>query len=172
MAELPEGVVVLGEHQAIYGDSVRDFVGYFHKGPDKGKPRRAWKYRDWGDCLHRTVSMAMKRALVGAVIEACRLAGDVTLDLEDFDSTEQAPTPRPPKDPPGPGPRAPDRLCPSCNEKGREVRLQQREGQRGAFWGCPNYPECRYTQDLNAPPALPVTPGAEIGAEPEYEVPW
>jgi DNA topoisomerase I len=46
------------------------------------------------------------------------------------------------------------RLCPSCNTG----RLGLRLGRNGAFVGCSNYPECRYTrplsvQDPNAPEA-------------------
>jgi len=33
--------------------------------------------------------------------------------------------------------------CPKCN-----VVLVQRNGTRGLFWGCPNYPQCKYTQKI------------------------
>jgi hypothetical protein len=29
-----------------------------------------------------------------------------------------------------------------------KVRMQERNGRRGDFWGCPRYPECRYTEDF------------------------
>ncbi|WP_442800883.1 topoisomerase DNA-binding C4 zinc finger domain-containing protein [Sphingobacterium sp. UT-1RO-CII-1] len=32
-------------------------------------------------------------------------------------------------------------MCPFCNTK-----LNARKGKYGPFLGCPNYPECKYTQ--------------------------
>lgn len=34
--------------------------------------------------------------------------------------------------------------CPKCNSK-----LLIRKGKRGSFWGCENFPKCRFTKDLN-----------------------
>jgi hypothetical protein len=34
----------------------------------------------------------------------------------------------------------PGKMCPKCG-----VPMVKREGARGAFWGCPNYPKCRQT---------------------------
>jgi hypothetical protein len=31
-------------------------------------------------------------------------------------------------------------VCPKCG-----VRMVKREGARGVFWGCPNFPKCRHT---------------------------
>lgn len=40
---------------------------------------------------------------------------------------------------------APDRSCPSCDDG----RLSLKMGKFGAFLGCSNYPDCRYTKQLN-----------------------
>ncbi len=43
-----------------------------------------------------------------------------------------------------------DELCPKCLEEGRgEVKLEIKLGRYGRFVGCPNYPTCTYTRDLN-----------------------
>jgi len=43
-----------------------------------------------------------------------------------------------------------DELCPKCLEEGRgEVKLTVRLGRYGRFIGCPNYPECTYTREMN-----------------------
>ncbi|TMK83236.1 MAG: type I DNA topoisomerase [Actinobacteria bacterium] len=43
-----------------------------------------------------------------------------------------------------------DELCPKCIEEGRgEVKLVKRLGRYGMFIGCPNYPECTYTREIN-----------------------
>lgn len=43
-----------------------------------------------------------------------------------------------------------DELCPLCPTEGREPgKLVVKLGRRGKFVGCPNYPECSYTRDLN-----------------------
>lgn len=34
-------------------------------------------------------------------------------------------------------------LCPRCNAK-----LVRRNSKYGAFWGCSNYPKCRYTESV------------------------
>ena len=34
-------------------------------------------------------------------------------------------------------------ICPNCN-----VELVMREGRLGKFYGCPNYPDCKFTKDL------------------------
>jgi DNA topoisomerase I len=42
-----------------------------------------------------------------------------------------------------------DELCPRCPEEGREPgQLVVKLGRRGKFVGCKNYPECRYTRDV------------------------
>ncbi|WP_234117536.1 topoisomerase DNA-binding C4 zinc finger domain-containing protein [Clostridium hydrogenum] len=33
-------------------------------------------------------------------------------------------------------------VCPQCGSK-----MKLRSGQYGTFWGCSNYPKCRYTKD-------------------------
>ena len=43
-----------------------------------------------------------------------------------------------------------DELCPRCPEEGREPgKLVIKLGRRGKFVGCKNYPECRYTRDVD-----------------------
>ncbi|HEX9410202.1 MAG TPA: type I DNA topoisomerase [Actinomycetota bacterium] len=43
-----------------------------------------------------------------------------------------------------------DELCPKCLEEGRgEVKLTVRLGRYGRFIGCPNYPVCTYTREIN-----------------------
>jgi DNA topoisomerase-1 len=43
-----------------------------------------------------------------------------------------------------------DELCPKCLEEGRgEVKLVVRLGRYGKFIGCPNYPVCTYTREIN-----------------------
>ncbi len=56
------------------------------------------------------------------------------------------------------------RLCPSCSAGQLSIRL----GRNGAFVGCSNYPECRYTRPLN-PDAAPEPAAADgpIGEHPE-----
>ena len=49
------------------------------------------------------------------------------------------------------------RRCPSCGNG----RLTLKLGKYGAFIGCSNYPECRYTRPLSAPGEG----GAEIGTK-------
>lgn len=34
--------------------------------------------------------------------------------------------------------------CPSC-----DIKMMKREGERGAFWGCINYPDCRVVLDMS-----------------------
>ena len=50
------------------------------------------------------------------------------------------------------------RLCPACNSG----RLGLRLGRHGAFIGCSNYPECRYTRPFGPPG---VEDGDEIGPD-------
>jgi len=59
-------------------------------------------------------------------------------------------------------------VCPSCGTGTLSLRL----GRNGAFVGCSNYPECRYTRPLNAaeapPPAAadgPIGTHPDLGAE-------
>src|SRR5437870_4268205 len=43
-----------------------------------------------------------------------------------------------------------DELCPKCLEEGRgEVKLVVRLGRYGKFIGCPNYPWCTYTREID-----------------------
>ncbi|MCB1531206.1 MAG: type I DNA topoisomerase [Rhodospirillales bacterium] len=45
-----------------------------------------------------------------------------------------------------------DRICPACTEAGRkEGRLSLKLGKFGAFIGCTNYPDCRFTKPLVVP---------------------
>ena len=55
------------------------------------------------------------------------------------------------------------KICPSCNVGGLSLRL----GKHGAFVGCSNYPDCRYTRPLGATetPALAAGDGA-LGEHP------
>ena len=59
---------------------------------------------------------------------------------------------------------APARACPSCSNGQLSLKL----GKFGAFIGCSNYPECRYTRQLTAGngEALPAE-GVLIGNDPE-----
>ena len=56
------------------------------------------------------------------------------------------------------------RLCPNC-EKGRLSMRTARSG--GAFIGCSNYPECRYTRAFGPPGAEP-----ESGIPPGGQTTW
>jgi DNA topoisomerase I len=43
-----------------------------------------------------------------------------------------------------------DELCPLCIQEGRTpAKLVIKLGRAGKFVGCPNYPECRYTRNVN-----------------------
>ena len=56
------------------------------------------------------------------------------------------------------------RLCPSCNEG----RLSLRLGKFGAFLGCSNYPDCKFTRQMGEQDAEPVAEGdGEIATDPE-----
>ncbi len=48
---------------------------------------------------------------------------------------------------PDPGDGSDPRACPSC----KEGKLSLKLGKFGAFIGCSNYPDCRYTRQLDAP---------------------
>ena len=58
------------------------------------------------------------------------------------------------------------RLCPVCNEGKLSLKL----GRFGAFIGCSNYPNCRYTRALGleaeGDAKTPATPDAELGPDP------
>ncbi|MGY6661882.1 MAG: type I DNA topoisomerase [Glycocaulis sp.] len=58
------------------------------------------------------------------------------------------------------------RLCPSCNEGTLSLRL----GKHGAFVGCSNYPDCRYTRPLggNGEGQSAIEGDGEIGTHPEH----
>uniref|UniRef100_UPI001952ABFB topoisomerase DNA-binding C4 zinc finger domain-containing protein n=1 Tax=Escherichia coli TaxID=562 RepID=UPI001952ABFB len=47
------------------------------------------------------------------------------------------------------------RLCPTCGNGTLSLKL----GKFGAFIGCSNYPECRFTRQLSAPAAEAVGDG-------------
>ncbi|AEP10256.1 type I DNA topoisomerase [Micavibrio aeruginosavorus] len=53
------------------------------------------------------------------------------------------------------------RICPACNEG----RLSLKLGKFGAFIGCANYPDCRYTRPLVVPSADENAEGGEAGGE-------
>ncbi|WP_295565446.1 topoisomerase DNA-binding C4 zinc finger domain-containing protein [uncultured Holdemanella sp.] len=36
------------------------------------------------------------------------------------------------------------KLCPECG-----AAMQIKNGRRGKFWGCTNYPRCHHTEDWN-----------------------
>ncbi len=42
-----------------------------------------------------------------------------------------------------------EKLCPKCLEDGIEVKMLEKRGKFGAFWGCPRYPDCRYTENIS-----------------------
>ncbi|MEE2566821.1 type I DNA topoisomerase [Hyphobacterium marinum] len=56
------------------------------------------------------------------------------------------------------------RLCPSCNEG----RLSLRLGKYGAFLGCSNYPDCKFTRQLGATDEDAEAAGdGDLGTDPE-----
>lgn len=56
------------------------------------------------------------------------------------------------------------RLCPSCNEGRLSIRL----GKFGAFLGCSNYPDCKFTRPLGATEEAPAADGdGSLGIDPE-----
>jgi DNA topoisomerase-1 len=63
------------------------------------------------------------------------------------------------------------RLCPVCNEGKMSLKL----GRFGAFIGCSNYPNCRYTRALgfegNAEDKPAATPDIELGIDPANGLP-
>jgi DNA topoisomerase I len=50
------------------------------------------------------------------------------------------------------------RRCPSCEDG----RLSLKLGRFGAFIGCSNYPECRYTRQIGEPEKAPEAEGADV----------
>lgn len=42
------------------------------------------------------------------------------------------------------GPQPDIKLCPECG-----AAMQIKNGRRGKFWGCTNYPRCHHTEDWN-----------------------
>ena len=55
------------------------------------------------------------------------------------------------------------RLCPSCNEGRLSIRL----GKFGAFLGCSNYPDCKFTRPLGATDEAPAAEGdGALGEDP------
>src|SRR5262249_14163789 len=59
------------------------------------------------------------------------------------------------------------RLCPSCNSG----RLNLKLGRFGAFIGCSNYPECRYTRQLGRPGEGGETAPRGLGNDPKNGAP-
>ena len=55
------------------------------------------------------------------------------------------------------------RLCPKCNDGTLSIRL----GKYGAYVGCSNHPECKYTRTLSGGGQDAVEGDGEIGAHPE-----
>jgi CRISPR/Cas system-associated exonuclease Cas4 (RecB family) len=53
-----------------------------------------------------------------------------------------------------------EEACPLCNGK-----LQERKGKFGAFLGCNNFPQCRYTRDLGASKSTPAKDPAVEGKD-------
>ena len=56
------------------------------------------------------------------------------------------------------------RKCPSCGDG----RLNLKLGRFGAFVGCTNYPECRFTRQLGAKPGEGDAGPRELGADPGH----
>ncbi len=55
------------------------------------------------------------------------------------------------------------KVCPKCNEGALSLRL----GKHGAFVGCSNYPDCRYTRPLGGGELDAVAGDGELGEHPE-----
>jgi len=55
------------------------------------------------------------------------------------------------------------KICPKCNVGALSLRL----GKHGAFVGCSNYPDCRYTRPLGGGETGAIEGDGELGAHPE-----
>ncbi|MCR0981021.1 type I DNA topoisomerase [Roseomonas populi] len=83
-----------------------------------------------------------------------RTAVDATKDLKISDVIDELDEDLGPHFFPQRGDGADPRGCPRCQQEGRTGgRLGLRLGRTGAFIGCSNYPECRYTRPLAVPGA-------------------
>jgi len=86
------------------------------------------------------IKIAEKRAMVNTALRIGALSGFFTQDLEDTPIEERSNVDtstahKHPKDTP---------LCPNC-----KVRMQERSGKMGKFYGCINYPKCKQTFPIN-----------------------
>ncbi|TDH62901.1 type I DNA topoisomerase [Dankookia rubra] len=89
------------------------------------------------------------RAVMRAFWEEFKRAIDATKDLKISDVIDALDEELGPHFFPERGDGTDPRLCPACSSG----RLGLRLGRTGAFIGCSNYPECRYTRPLIAPGA-------------------
>ena len=89
------------------------------------------------------------RAVMRAFWDDFRKAVDATKDLKISDVIDTLDEELGPHFFPERGDGADPRVCPACSGG----RLGLRLGRTGAFIGCSNYPECRYTRPLIAPGA-------------------
>ena len=89
------------------------------------------------------------RAVMRAFWDDFRKAVDATKDLKISDVIDTLDEELGPHFFPERGDGADPRVCPACSGG----RLGLRLGRTGAFIGCSNYPECRYTRPLVAPGA-------------------
>jgi DNA topoisomerase-1 len=109
------------------------------------------------------------RAVMRAFWEAFSAAIDETKDLKISDVIDRLDEELGPHFFPAADDGKDPRLCPSCGSG----RLGLRLGRTGAFIGCSNYPECRYTRPLAVPGAEgdaagPLADGIrELGEHPE-----
>jgi DNA topoisomerase-1 len=61
-----------------------------------------------------------------------------------------------------------DEMCPKCGKHQLTIRL----GRRGRFIGCPGYPDCDYTRNLDGPEGADAVPQKkELGADPKTHMP-
>lgn len=108
------------------------------------------------------------RAVMRAFWEAFSTAIDATKDLKISDVIDRLDEELGPHFFPAADDGKDPRLCPSCGAG----RLGLRLGRTGAFIGCSNYPECRYTRPLAVPGAEGDATGAladglrELGVDP------
>jgi DNA topoisomerase I len=89
------------------------------------------------------------RAVMRAFWDAFKKAVDATKDLKISDVIDALDAELGPHFFPERGDGADPRACPACSNG----RLGLRLGRTGAFIGCSNYPDCRYTRPLVAPGA-------------------
>jgi DNA topoisomerase-1 len=61
-----------------------------------------------------------------------------------------------------------EEMCPKCGKHQLTIRL----GRRGRFIGCPGYPDCDYTRNLDGPEGADAVPQKkELGADPKTHMP-